>query len=280
MQSSTIAKLAWWVGILLVAAVAWQAAKLTWLFWEGAPQAIVLPSGAVKGSTSDGLSAPGNYLSWNLFGKAKIKQADKATLKQVDAPETKLRLDLYGVVVGLTDNQSGAIIAERGRNAEYYRIDDDLPGNAKLAAVYHDHILLSRSGALEKLTFEEGATYAASNIEEVSSPAQSGGVDTPEEFMSVAQQRLTEDPRAALASVGLSPINSDEGPSGYVYNGNNPMLGAMSMQKGDVIRSVNGHVLGNIEEDSQRLQELYESGMLEVEIERDGAVFTINYPLR
>ncbi|OZG74026.1 general secretion pathway protein GspC [Hahella sp. CCB-MM4] len=279
MQSSTIAKLAWWILVVLIATVAWQSAKLTWLIWEGAPNAVVLASGGTAKSSTGGTSAPGNYLSWNLFGKAEAKQ-EQVSLKQVEAPETKLRLDLYGVVVGVEGKQSGAIIAERGRNAEYYRIDEELPGNAKLAAVYHDHILLSRAGALEKLTFEEGATIAAANIEEVSRPDPSGAVGSPEEFMNVAQQRLAEDPRAALASVGLSPNSSGEGPSGYVFNGNNPMLGAMSMQKGDVIRSVNGHVLGNIEEDRQKLQELYESGMLEVEIERDGAVFTINYPLR
>ncbi len=281
MQASTISKIAWWVSLLLVSIVAWQGAQLTWLIWEGAPTIIVYKNGAggPAGRGAEQAAKPGNYVSWNLFGKPEQKQVERQSLQQVDAPETKLRLELYGVVVAPAESQSGAIIAERGKSAEYYRLEDDLPGNAKLAAVYQDHILLSRAGALEKLTFDEGVGVST-QIEQIERLASSTPVDSPEEFMNVAQQRLEDDPRAALASVGLSPSGDEDGPSGYVFNGANPMLAAMSMQKGDVIRSVNGHVLGNIEEDKQKLQELYESGMLEVEIERDGATFTINYPLR
>ena len=277
MQASMIAKIAWWILVLLVGFVAWQAAQLTWIVWEGAPTVIVIKGSG--GAAGDSAAKPGNYVSWNLFGKLEQKQVETQSLRQVEAPETKLRLELYGVVVATGETQSGAIIAERGKSAEYYRLEDDLPGNAKLAAVYQDHILLSRAGALEKLTFDNDAGVST-QIEQVESTATNEPVDSPEAFMSVAQQRLEDDPRAALASVGLSPSGEEDGPSGYVFNGSNPMLAAMSMQKGDVIRSVNGHVLGNIEQDKQKLQELYESGMLEVEIERDGATFTINYPLR
>jgi len=272
-----ISKIAWWVLVVLVGVVAWQAAKLTWLVWGGGASVIVIKS--TGGATINAAPKPGNYVSWNLFGKLEKKPFEVKSMQQVNAPETKLRLELYGVVVATGESQSGAIIAERGKSAEYYRLEDDLPGNAKLAAVYQDHILLSRAGALEKLIFDNDVGVNT-QVEQVKRPASNEPVDSPEAFMNVARQRLEDDPREALASVGLSPSDDEEGPSGYVFNGSNPMLAAMSMQKGDVIRSVNGHVLGNIEQDKQKLQELYESGMLEVEIERDGATVTINYPLR
>lgn len=98
--------------------------------------------------------------------------------------------------------------------------------------------------------------------------------------MALAQQRLLSDASGALGSVGLKPAAGASGPAGYVFNGNNPMLSSLSLEKGDVIRSVNGHVLGDIEQDRAMLQQLYDSGMLEVEVERDGAIFSISYPLR
>ncbi|WP_369603031.1 hypothetical protein AAIA72_03620 [Hahella sp. SMD15-11] len=140
-----------------------------------------------------------------------------------------------------------------------------------MAAVFEDHVLLERNGVRESLYFSEtrdsGIQVAAARQPAV----------TPEKFLRQAQAELRKNPRQALASVGLAPNENGEG---YVYQGNNPMLNAMNMQKGDVIRSVNGYVLGNIEEDQALLQQLYEQGNLQVEIERGGTTFTINYALR
>ncbi|AZZ91473.1 general secretion pathway protein GspC [Hahella sp. KA22] len=278
MLTGHITKITWVLLLAIVVMLAWQAARVTWGVWAGTPDIIVMPVGGVANANKS-QATQANYPAWNLFGKAEDNSAKKA-LSQVDAPITALRLDLYGVVVGGEEGGSGAIIAEKGKSAEYYRINEMLPGGAKLSAVFPDHVLISRNGALEKLAFDDSVAVAGSAIEQVARPKNTGAIDSPEEFVNVAQKRLEEDPRGALASVGLAPVSSGEGASGYQYDGNNPMLGAMNLQKGDVIRSVNGHTLGNIEQDRQMIQQLYESGMLEVEIERDGATFTISYPLR
>jgi general secretion pathway protein C len=44
--------------------------------------------------------------------------------------------------------------------------------------------------------------------------------------------------------------------------------------------SVNGHTLGNLKQDKDVMQSLYEQGNVEVEVVRDGASFYVNYPLR
>ncbi len=282
MTETGISKAAWWLFLLALAVVAWQAGQLTWKLWE-ADELVVLD--AKKGSTSSSSTLHKNYKSWNLFGKQEIASNTLTQPKVVDTPETRLRLQLLGVVVSDDPQESSAIISEQGRNAEYYKVGDKLPGNALLDSVFQDHILLSRNGAIERLTFDEAVAAGSSNAiaavasSEVDQPEEPE-IESPEQFLDVAQQRLAANPRAALASVGLSPSSTEEGPAGYVYNGRNPMLASMNMQKGDVIRSVNGHQLGDIEQDRAKLQELYESGYLEVEIEREGATFTINYPLR
>ena len=275
MQGSTIKSIAWWATLAVAAVVAWQAGKLTWFFWpEG--DLVLLSDTGTKSFLSK--QVRNNYPSWNLFGKP-VRAEARPVENQPVTPKTKLRLRLMGVLVNVESNESGAIIAEKGRSEDYYKVNDRLPGNAVLVSVYEDHIILSRSGILEKLSFDEATADHKSNAFAVVEQRDSATkIDTPEKFMKMAQTRLSEEPRRALASVGLSPMRGSD-PSGYVFNGRNPMLTAMNMQKGDVILSVNGHILGDLEQDKTKLQELYDSGMLEVEIERQGATFTISYPL-
>ncbi len=264
------ARIAWWVLALGMATVAWQAGPLAWRVWKGPEMPVVF---AVKEPRETG-AVQANYPLWSLFGRP--PEASLATPQTaVEAPQTRLQLDLLGVFVGPDPAASGAIVAERGKEANYFRVDAILPGNARLAAVYPDKILLERAGAMESLGFDEKPGEGA-GISPVTRPV----VNSAEEFMALARQRLQGDAAAALGSVGLEPATAGGTAAGYVFNGNNPMLSSLNLQKGDVIRSVNGHVLGDIEQDRAMLQQFYDSGMLEVEVERDGAVFSISYPLR
>ena len=169
-----------------------------------------------------------------------------------------------------------------GKGAEYYSIGSVLPGNATLEEVYKDRVLLRRNGRLETLSFNEKALDSESVIAKTSKPKPSVNtqgnnlaVKTPEQFIDEATRQISENPELALKSVGLNASND-----GYVYQGGNPMLSGLNLKKGDVIRSVNGHTLGDVKKDKNLMKSLYEQGMLEVEVVRNGASFYINYPLR
>jgi general secretion pathway protein C len=278
MHEAMIKRLAWWTGLLIAALLSWQAGKFTWLLWPD--EEMVLQSAGQPGGASL-QQLKNSYQLWHLFGRKEQAKSQPAQIKQ-QAPRTRLSLQLMGVVVSDTEEDSGAIIAEQGKSAEYYKVNDTIAAVAKLVNVYTDHVLLSRKGSLEKLSFDDSATDKRTiNISETEHAeiAEQTDIETPEQFMDVAQARLNKDPEGALASVGLAPASGGAGPAGYVYDGNNPMLAAMNMQKGDIILSVNGYVLGDMEQDRSKLQEFYESGMLEVVIERAGATFTITYPI-
>ncbi|GAA3948619.1 hypothetical protein GCM10022278_04780 [Allohahella marinimesophila] len=223
-----------------------------------------------------------NYAAWNLFGRKPAGEV-RQEMAQVEVPETAMQLDLHGVVVGLDSRSSGAIISERNAEANYYRMDEELPGGVVLAAVYDDRVLLDRNGVMETLSFDKGATIKTMVRPQATQPpvASSGSPlpQSPEEFLSMAEQQLTEDAPAALASVGLEPAAAGGAAEGYRFTGGNPMLRSLNLQPGDVIRSINGHVLGNVQEDRRMMKEFHQSGMLEVEVERDGAVFSISYPI-
>mgnify|MGYP003637318424 CR=1 FL=1 len=221
--------------------------------------------------------------SFHLFGEAGRVTA-KPKDEPIAAPKTSLRLLLKGVFTAKQGGTSGAIIEEMGKSAEYYVLGSVLPGNASLEEVYEDRVLLRRNGRLETLSFDEKGLDAESQItkQEKLKPSSNKVVSnndlivkTPEQFIDEATRQISENPERALKSVGLNASSE-----GYIYQGGNPMLSGLNLKKGDVIRSVNGHALGDVKKDKNLMKSLYEQGSLEVEVVRGGASFYINYPLR
>ena len=214
---------------------------------------------------------------FHLFGKAGVVALKKVD-KLVTAPKTRLRLILKGVFTSEQGGASGAIVEEIGKSSNYYGLGETLPGNAVLEEVYSDRILLRRNGKLETLSFDDKAAKGQNIIAKAPKSVRTKPrerVKSPEQFINEATKQISINPEKALTSVGLTP-----GAGGYVYQGGNPMLSGLNLQKGDVIRSVNGNPLGDIKKDKNLMKELYQQGSLEVEVVRDGASFFINYPLR
>ena len=260
------------LAIFLVIMMAQSLAQLTWLPFRDWQPAL---SGAAAMQSPEQRQADRipALVTGNLFGRQESLAAQSEVLSQVEAPKTRLQLILEGVFLADKEEDSGAIVSERGQSAQRYRIGEKLPGNAELVGVFPDRIVLRRAGQLEALSFEDAA---AAMLEKVERPQ----ISSPEDFVGVAQQQLMENPVAALTSVGLAPADSGGQPQGYVYTGDNPMLRALNLQQGDIIRSVNGHVLGDMQKDREMLKELSQQAMLEVEVERGGMSFTVSYPLR
>lgn len=266
---------------LLLIYAAWLAAQMAW-YWLAPPSGVTM----VLGSSQADAGMPRTVKTYplsqmDLFGR--VGAVPKAEPKEVveEAQETTLRLKLKGVFTAEQASESGAIVEEVGKQADYYRVGATLPGGAVLEQVLPDKILMRRNGRLESLSFEEesGAKVAGrqnSGVKPVQQVTKTTApkVATPEQFVQEATRQLADDPEKALSSVGLVA-----GDGGYVYQGNNPMLSGLNLKQGDVIRSVNGHPLGDIKKDRALMQSLYEQGNLEVEVVRDGASFYINYPL-
>lgn len=279
-ESAIIGKIQACLLLCLVVYMAFLVAKGTWFFVVpesgksiSLPEVSTVSQKQVKGRESQ-------LARFHLFGEGG-KIVKKGVTAPTVAPKTNLRLVLKGVFTAEQGGASGAIVEEIGKSSDYYGLGDKMPGNATLEEVYSDRILLRRNGKLETLAFDdvslgkENSISKGSPNKKKSSQARIKKVDTPEQFIDEAAKRLSENPDAALTSVGLSATGD-----GYVYRGGNPMLSGLNLKKGDVIRSVNGHSLGDVKKDKNLMKSLYEQGSLEVEIVRDGASFYINYPLR
>lgn len=283
-ETVVIAKIQTALLMALVVYFAFLSAGAIWHYLSPeSAETLVLPMS--KSAAVQKTAKHGDQLSrFHLFGQEGQRAVKKEEAPK-EAPKTTLRLVLKGVFTSGQGGASGAIVEEIGKSANYYGQGDTLPGNAVLEEVYHDRILLRRNGRLETLAFEDKkAMGKKSRISEVKkakpAPRRTAKspvtrVETPEQFIDEATSRLAEDPAKALGSVGLKASDG-----GYVYQGGNPMLSGLNLKKGDVIRSVNGHTLGDIQKDKALMKSLYEQGSIEVEVMRDGASFYINYPLR
>ncbi|CCG94752.1 MULTISPECIES: type II secretion system protein N [Marinobacter] len=256
--------------LALVLYLAVELAKLTWLVaWNDRPVPEIFGQTAAGAEVRSRVSgAP--IAGYEFFGRPD-NQKGVADVVRRSAPETGLRLRLEGVLVGQRPEDSGAIVAGSNGETEYYRVGDQLPGNAELAEVEAGRILLRRGGRYESLAFEEQIETGALVAEE---PVQTA--ESPDTYLEDARARLDSEGVAALATYGLQPA---EDRSGYVYDGSNAMLNAVNLRPGDIITSVNGQPLGDIEQDKQLLDSWRSQPQLDIEIERDGTLLTVSYAI-
>jgi type II secretory pathway component PulC len=79
----------------------------------------------------------------HLFGEAPLK-ADNLT-------QTRLNLELNGVMLGGKESHSYAIISEPGKNQKLYHVGDALPGGAKLHQITSVGVVIQYNNKYEQL---------------------------------------------------------------------------------------------------------------------------------
>lgn len=298
--------------LALVILLAYSLAKFTWFLVVGDQGAVVSSDSMQVVSTSqessEGYQVNIRQLqSWHLFGE--VGNEPKPT-EVVDAPiiDTSLRLELEGVFVAPDPKNSSAIISESNREGIYYKVGDKLPQNATLESVHSDKVVLKRNGRLEQLKFPEvsGAMSAAKSSvadrqarsssrrystrasnrqsgdalkSRVGSLFQGGGIPQPAQVIESLNQDVQSNVEGLMDEMGVETVPLEDG-GGVRITRQAPaeikqMLG---LRDGDVIKSVNGQMLGNTS-DIQGLVQQYAQGgecQAQIELQRGSRIFTVN----
>ena len=263
--------------------LAYQAAVLTWLVLDS--PVLVLPEASKGQSVHAQNKELHDMASWNIFGKA--DEAPVVQQEEINAPKTRLRLVLMGVFVTSVKADGSAIIAEQGREGEFFKVGDRVQGRARLSQVYSNKVILDNSGKLETLTFEDAAKLMkgiTSQDKVARKPKKTNkkksardfkrqlrGIKTPEKFVDFAKDQL-EDPQQALDNMGLRSSGD-----GYILTPSATMLMSLGMKAGDKIISINGNSLGDPAQDKSIIDEVYSSGNASIVIERGSRRMTINH---
>lgn len=101
-------------------------------------------------------------------------------------------------------------------------------------------------------------------------------VEATRKLLETYKQRLKEDPKQFLKEIGLTAISTGNA-SGYEIGEN--LAKQLGLRKGDVLTSVNGETLGDIENDLPRVLEQLTSSSAKLEVRRGEESISIEIPL-
>ena len=186
-------------------------------------------------------------------------RAGPEVLADIDAlPETRLQLRLFGVRTG-ADPETGTAIVEAGANGQRtYAVGQEITGEAVLAAVYADRIVIRRGGVREVLFLREEAERTALT------PPSSGAVVYPDTL---------------ITDLSLQPYFESGNLIGFRVNAADtaPALSALGLERGDIILEINGRPLPQDAEAAARLfPQLRQTTSLQLTVRREGERVTLD----
>lgn len=235
-----------------------------------------------------------DIIAANLFGEL------PSVVLEPKIEETTLNLRLVGVSYNADDppRSSAYIIGRSSQSPKRHAIGARVEGIAELTDIFPDHVLLLRGGKKESLFFEE-RTELISTVEESSfvpklpkssenlvsevkpsnlvnegdktASTQSGWV---RQYYETHRKRIEEKPNEFLDEIGITAV-ADESASGYRLEAT--MAEHLGLRAGDVLLTVNGHKVGNVQDDLARFGDHLDAESLKLEVQRGETKLTVNY---
>ena len=252
----------------------------------------VMPPVAVLRAPVEVQAAPtdlGPALMLAPFGAAEVPVAEAET------PEAPLNLILLGVIVRDDPNRSLALLRS-DQSEGNYRIGEEVAPGVTLTAIAQDRVTLSKDGADIVLYF--AGAEAAPDVEAVPTGAerlmalitsgQGGSISeqvdaaaraepvTTQDYIDMWRKRIIANPAQVLDTIGLVP-----GEKGYTIAEKHDVgVNRAGLRAGDIVTSVNGQSVGNVDKDRALYDVIADSGLARIEVERDGRTIVMSFPLQ
>ncbi len=206
------------------------------------------------------------------------------------AEETSLDLILEGVVVRSDPAQSSALISHRS-DTRSYGPGESIDGVARLISVAATQVVIEVDGREQTLSFPRpgdgdaaapvAATTGVGRLRAaIAAPdpaaASTDQPETTDDYIKLWRDRITANPQEVLDQIGL--ISTE---NGYrIAEQHDSGVDRAGLRTGDLVRSVNGQAVGNVDRDRKLYDQIAASGMARVEVERDGRTIVLSFPLR
>lgn len=256
---------------LLVVAMAYKLAELTWALVPGAsldtpPPVISTPSSRTAPATAR--PNVSRVVDKHLFGEASA--APPPVVEDVvDAPDTTLSLELLGVVSSNDSKDGLAIIADSRGQQKKYVVGDaiDGGGGAQLHGVYEDRVILNRAGTLETLRLPREASARARAV-----APRALQMPAPAEEPSSLRNVLSENASRITDVIRVAPHIEQGQMVGFRINPGQEreLFAALQLQPGDVVTDINGTAMTDPSRGLQVFEALGESTMANVTVLRNG----------
>jgi general secretion pathway protein C len=263
---------------ILVLAIAYQLAALTWVIAPGAPPPVRARASAnVEPSTTEAQAADVEaLLHSHLFGEA--DKAPPAPVEEAvtDAPDTTLSLDLRGILSageGGNDGGQAIIAANRGEDKTYHigQAIDNASGT-KLYSVYWDRVLLDRGdGRVETLRLPK--ELLGTPAPRAKGPMMAPPVAAPPAANDSLRTVIGQNAAKLQDIIRVAPQVDQGKVVGFrIQPGKDRgTFDTLGLVPGDVVTEINGVVLDDPSKGLQAFEALGEATQANVTVLRDGA---------
>jgi len=276
------------ITLLLLVLLARTGADLSWQLWG----AVLSKSGPAPSSQFQGqvsspsptsprppVSPPAEEIA--LFGHPPDALTSPGVENTGIPPASNLNLLLKGVVAVRPMRRALAIIAERGGAAEQlYGQGEEIAPGAVIREIHPDRIIVRRGSVLETLFLESLQPQAPKPPAAVAAqPSRAAGNYLQPKGDGINwlinrdywTERLADVPGLAR-EVGVEVYSENNQQKGYrlVAVQNSKLLNNLGLQPGDILLSVNGRAMNNVQEGLAAYQQAKGGGQITIEINRNG----------
>jgi general secretion pathway protein C len=279
--------------VVILAALGSVAAAAAPLFWRLRGHDTIIPPTVNLRTQPD--AAPrvidvGPVLVLTPFGAPPVQDSD--TSEDVAEP---LKLTLLGVIVRDDPARSLALIGSPEGKANY-QVGDVVTAAATLTDVTADYVIIDENGESHRLGFD-GLQIAddadtiptgedrlaaimafgqGTTISERNDAASRRDPVTTQDYIDMWRDRIDANPAAVLDAIGL--VSSENGYT--VAQEHDSGVSRAGLKAGDIVTSLNGQPLGDIDSDRALYDQVAQSGMARIEIERNGRTIVMSFPLQ
>lgn len=272
------ARAAPWATALLVIALGVSLAQLTWRIPAplagipvAVPAAVDVPPVAPGGGEEASLETVAGL---HLFGRAPREATARAV--PVEAPETRLRLELKGVVALHAPDGGVALIAGEGEDERHFRVGEELPGGATLEQILPDRVILSRDGRFEMLRLPRERLEA-----HAVTPIPGAGDTGLASALAQRREAWLREPRRFMEVVRVRPVMAGGRLKGFAVSPRREaaLFRRAGLEPGDVVTAVNGRDLASVGDPRAVMEALASANAITLQVERDGRSRTLTLPL-
>ena len=304
-----------WAGLL---SAAFLGSMLAYSVWQvvAAPQAISLPALRVvdRAIAPPSVAQQGNpveqIIRRQLYGEVMLETQPVEPIVE-DAPDTGLRLFLLGIFA--SDGAGAAVISQSNSGGQIFRSGDDVFGQASVARIEQDRVILQRNGRYETLRFEElknsglllpnqigGSNELPEGMEGIIDGVEGIIIDDSVEPQGEVEAPLDRaddlpvesEPEASAASAVnfverirqqaqqnpqalLQRFGLEQSAGGYRVSRRARELLSIGMRPGDLVVAVNDVSVGDVAQDQALLESVIASGDIKLDIQRGSRRFTL-----
>lgn len=296
------AKLSAVVTLLVVVYLAYLLSKLVWLVWPQPVSTPLTPSQYSAGSKASSTTSVQNIIEQFLFGKKTVtNKTNTAQQNEVinNAPETRLSINLTGIVAVSNDDKAGiAIIESQGRQVSYL-VEEVVQGTrAEVAQILPDRVILSVNGRFETLMLDgldfskkvsmpvlaarEAQDMGPQKIEQSELQINATADPDVKEAIIETREELLSEPGKLFDYIRVSQAMSDGELIGYRLSpGKEPALfKQMGLQNNDLAVAINGYQLTDLQQAMAAINELRNTSDATITIERDGEQIDVQFSLQ